>query len=67
MFVALADFERSMIREWTRAGLDAARRAGRTGGRLAKLTNKLKCATMLANPDIMVADVARAPWRLELL
>ena len=32
MFSALAEFERSLIRERTRAGLAAARRIGRTGG-----------------------------------
>jgi len=32
MFGALAEFERSLIRERTHAGLAAARRAGRTGG-----------------------------------
>ena len=32
MFGALAEFERSLIRERTQAGLAAARRAGRTGG-----------------------------------
>jgi len=38
LFAALAEFERSLIRERTQAGLAAARRAGRTGGRPAKLT-----------------------------
>src|SRR5215469_4114169 len=38
MFGALAEFERSLIRERTQAGLAAARRAGRTGGRPPKLT-----------------------------
>lgn len=33
LFGALAEFERSIIREWTRAGLAAARARGRTGGR----------------------------------
>src|SRR6202049_3540998 len=33
MFSALAEFERSLIRERTRAGLAAAKRIGRTGGR----------------------------------
>jgi hypothetical protein len=33
MFSALAEFERALIRERTRAGLAAAKRAGRTGGR----------------------------------
>jgi DNA invertase Pin-like site-specific DNA recombinase len=38
MFGALAEFERSLIRERTQAGLAAARRAGRIGGRPPKLT-----------------------------
>ena len=38
MFGALAEFERSLIRERTQAGLAAARRVGRTGGRPPKLT-----------------------------
>jgi len=60
MFSALAEFERSLIRERTRAGLAAAKRAGRTGGRPAKLTDEdLDVArTLLANPDIAVSDVA---------
>src|SRR5271157_4201979 len=60
MFGALAEFERSLIRERTRAGLVAAKRAGRTGGRPPKLTeDDLDIArTLLANPDITVADVA---------
>ena len=33
IFGALAEFERSIIRERTVAGLDAARARGRTGGR----------------------------------
>ena len=39
MFGALAEFERSLIRERTQAGLAAARRLGRTGGRPPKLTD----------------------------
>ncbi len=39
MFGELAEFERSLIRERTQAGLAAARRAGRTGGRPPKLTD----------------------------
>ena len=39
IFDALAEFERSMIRERTEAGLAAVRRTGRTGGRLPKLTD----------------------------
>jgi DNA invertase Pin-like site-specific DNA recombinase len=61
MFGALAEFERSLIRERTSAGLAAARRAGRTGGRPAKLSDDdLDVATtLLANPDITVAEVAQ--------
>jgi DNA invertase Pin-like site-specific DNA recombinase len=60
MFSALAEFERGLIRERTRAGLVAAKRMGRIGGRPAKLTeDDLDVArTLLANPDITVADVA---------
>ena len=60
MFSALAEFERALIRERTRTGLPAARRAGRTGGRPPKLIeDDLDVAkTLLANPGITVADVA---------
>jgi DNA invertase Pin-like site-specific DNA recombinase len=37
MVGSFAEFERSMIRERTRAGLAAAREEGRIGGRRAKL------------------------------
>lgn len=37
-FAALAEFERNLIRERTRAGLVAARARGRAGGRKPKLT-----------------------------
>src|SRR5277367_6726038 len=60
MFGALAEFERSLIRERTQAGLDAARRLGRTGGRPPKLTeDDLDVArALLANPDIGVTQIA---------
>src|SRR6516225_12076834 len=38
MVGAFAEFERAMLRERTKAGLDSARREGRIGGRRAKLT-----------------------------
>jgi len=38
MLGAFAEFERAMIRERTRAGLEAARNQGRRGGRRPKLT-----------------------------
>jgi DNA invertase Pin-like site-specific DNA recombinase len=60
MFGALAEFERSLIRERTQAGLVAARRAGRIGGRPPKLTDDdIEAAkAMLANPDIGVTQIA---------
>lgn len=60
MFGALAEFERGLIRERTRAGLSAAKKAGRTGGRPPKLTyDDIEAAkAMLTNPDIGVASVA---------
>jgi DNA invertase Pin-like site-specific DNA recombinase len=60
MFSALAEFERSLIRERTQAGLAAARRQGRTGGRPPKLTpDDIEAAkAMLTNPDIGVTQIA---------
>ena len=60
MYGALAEFERSLIRERTQAGLAAARRAGRTGGRPPKLTDDdIEAAkALLANPDIGVTQIA---------
>ncbi len=60
MFSALAEFERSLIRERTQAGLAAARRIGRTGGRPPKLTAEdIEAAkTMLTNPEIGVTQIA---------
>ena len=60
IFGAIAEFEREVIRERTRAGLDAARLRGRTGGRPARLGPKdiEKARTLLQNPDITVAEVA---------
>jgi DNA invertase Pin-like site-specific DNA recombinase len=60
MFSALAEFERSLIRERTQAGLAAARRIGRTGGRPPKLTaDDIEAAkAMLTNPDIGVTQIA---------
>src|SRR5215212_6413989 len=60
IFAALAEFEHALIVERTQAGLAAARRAGRTGGRPPKLTDDdIEAAkTMLANPDIGVTQIA---------
>ena len=61
VFAALAEFERSLIRERTHAGLAAARARGRSGGRTPKLGEKQvrEIKALLRDPDIQVADVAR--------
>ncbi len=58
---ALAEFERTLIRERTRAGLDAARARGRKGGRPARMKDAdIKAAqALLRDPDITVEEVAR--------
>ncbi|WP_108663138.1 recombinase family protein [Acuticoccus kandeliae] len=61
IFGALAEFERSIIRERTRAGLDAAKARGRKGGRPKTLNDAdLKAAhAMLAEDTFTVNDVAK--------
>ena len=61
VFSAIAEFEREIICERTRAGLDAARSRGRKGGRPRSLSDKdLKQArALLSDPEITVEDVAR--------
>jgi DNA invertase Pin-like site-specific DNA recombinase len=51
----------TLIRERTQAGLAAARRLGRTGGRPPKLTedNIEAAKAMLANPDIAITQIAQ--------
>lgn len=51
IFGALAEFERELIRERTRAGLAAARARGRTGGRPRKLDDPRKLAMARALYD----------------
>ncbi len=60
IFGALADFERALIRERTRAGLAAARARGRTGGRPRRLTaGDIKLAETLLAGDHGVQEVAK--------
>lgn len=60
-FAALAEFERSLIRERTRAGLAAARARGRKGGRPRKLSSDQvrKAKAMLLDPYVTKGEVAR--------
>ncbi len=58
---ALAEFERQIIRERTRAGLAAARARGRVGGRPPMLTaEKLGAARMMRVQKRTMPEIARA-------
>ena len=61
IFGALAEFEHSLIRERTIAGLNAARARGRKGGRKHALSDKdvRKAAAMLSDPKITKTEVAK--------
>jgi len=61
IFGALAEFEHSLIKERTIAGLAAARARGRKGGRKPALspTDVRKAAAMLSDPKITKAEVAK--------
>jgi len=60
VFAALAEFEHSLIRERTIAGLAAARARGRKGGRKLAMSKSdvQKAAAMLADPTITKREVA---------
>lgn len=61
IFAALAEFERELIVERTRAGLAAARARGRTGGRPRKMTpSKIRMAmAAMADPNAKASLVAQ--------
>jgi DNA invertase Pin-like site-specific DNA recombinase len=61
IFAALAEFERDLIRERTRAGLEAARARGRNGGRPSVMTaDKLRVARELYEArEHTTAQIAR--------
>jgi DNA invertase Pin-like site-specific DNA recombinase len=61
IFGALAEFERSIIRERTNAGLRAARDRGRLGGRppALSLQDVAAAKAMLSDPEITVEEVAK--------
>lgn len=61
LFGALAEFEREVIRERTKAGLSSARARGRTGGRPRSLDKQqaAMAATLLADRNGSVADICR--------
>jgi DNA invertase Pin-like site-specific DNA recombinase len=59
VFAALAEFERDLIAERTKAGLQAARARGRRGGRKHALTPKqiALAKSMKADPHNSIADI----------
>ena len=61
IFAALAEFERELIVERTRAGLASARARGRHGGRPYKMTAaKLRLAmAAMADPETKVGELCR--------
>lgn len=61
IFAALAEFERSIIRERTMAGLASAKARGRLGGRPPALSAEdlAHAKALLRDPDITVEQVAK--------
>jgi DNA invertase Pin-like site-specific DNA recombinase len=61
MLGAFAEFERSMVRERTRLGLQAARERGRVGGRQPKLTShkRAEAIKLVTTGAKSAAEVAR--------
>ncbi len=61
LFASLAQFERNLIRERTRAGLASARARGRKGGRPPKLGLRevREIKALLRDPEVTVSSVAR--------
>lgn len=61
VFAALAEFERNLIRERTKAGLTAARARGRVGGRPAKLSEKQirEIRSLIKDPQCQVSELAK--------
>jgi DNA invertase Pin-like site-specific DNA recombinase len=61
MVGAFAEFERAMLRERTRIGLESARREGRVGGRPPKLTRQqeVEIVRMISRGRKTAADAAR--------
>lgn len=61
MVAAFAEFERAMLRERTKAGLESARQNGRVGGRRPKLSQQQQAeiARMVSKGEKTAADSAR--------
>ena len=61
MVGAFAEFERAMLRDRTKAGLESARREGRIGGRRPKLSERQRAEIrkIVASGEKNAADAAR--------
>ena len=61
LFAVLAEFERNLIRERTKAGLASARARGRVGGRPKALTpsQEREVRLLMADPHVRPADVMK--------
>lgn len=61
IFASLSEFERDIIRERTKAGLDAARSRGRLGGRPRVMNRRktLMAKSLMENPNNKVSDICR--------
>lgn len=62
LFAALAELERELIRERTRAGLVAARARGRVGGRPRAMTpEKIRAAArLMSDPSLSIDEICRS-------
>lgn len=61
IFSALAEFERSLIQERTKAGLAAAKAMGRTGGRPSSMTDEKRkvIEALLTRSDMSSKEIAK--------
>lgn len=61
LFEVLAEFERNLISERTKAGIKAARARGRNGGRKQALSEKdlKELEILLSDPSVQVTDMAK--------
>ena len=62
IFGALAQYERALIRERVMAGLEAAKRRGKRGGRPRRMDDeRIEAAkALLANPNMTISSAARS-------
>ena len=59
IFAGLSQFERDLISERTKEGLEAAKARGRKGGRPSKRNKKELSVQLLYKQDVKIAEIAR--------